>query len=144
MAEQTTKSVIVKAPLDKVYGIWANFENFPLFMNNIKQVTRTDDKMSHWVMSGPLGIKFEWDAETTRLEENSRIAWNSRDNSAITTSGQVTFHDLGDGSTEVTVVLQYDPPAGAAGEVIAELFANPEKQLTEDLHNFKVYAETKA
>ena len=37
----------------------------------------------HWVMKGPLGTDIEWDAETTRMDENERIAWNSKDNSAV-------------------------------------------------------------
>jgi uncharacterized membrane protein len=142
MPNQTTKSIIVGVPVTQVYAIWSNFENFPHFMENIKSVTKTGDKMSHWVMSGPLGINIEWDAETTRMENNARIAWNSRDNSTITTSGQVTFTDLEGKQTEVTVTLQYDPPAGLAGDVVAKLFSNPEKRLEEDLQNFKHYAET--
>ena len=142
MANQTTKSIIVGAPVTQVYAIWSNFENFPHFMENIKSVTKIGDTMSHWVMSGPLGINIEWDAETTRMENNARIAWNSRDNSTITTSGQVTFTDLEGKQTEVTVTLQYDPPAGLAGDVVAKLFSNPEKRLEEDLQNFKHYAET--
>jgi len=141
MPNQTTKSIIVGAPVSQVYAIWSNFENFPHFMENIKSVTKTGDKMSHWVMSGPLGVNVEWDAETTRMEENARIAWNSRDSSTITTSGQVTFTDLEGKQTEVTVTLQYDPPAGIAGDVVAKLFSNPEKRLEEDLQNFKHYAE---
>ena len=139
MPEQTTKSIIVKADVADVYNIWANFENFPHFMKNIKSVKKTGDRLSHWVMEGPLGKDIEWDAETTRLEANQRIAWNSRDGGDITTSGQVTFKDLPHGETEVTVTLQYVPPAGALGEAVAKLFNNPEKQLEEDLNNFKEY-----
>jgi uncharacterized membrane protein len=37
--------------------------------------------------------------------------------------------------------MQYKPPAGKAGEVIASIFSNPEERLKEDLRNFKRYAE---
>lgn len=141
MAHQTTKSIVISAPVSKVYEIWANFENFPKFMSNIKSVQKTGDRTSHWEMSGPLGYKVEWDAETTTLEENKRIAWNSRDNGDITTSGQVTFKELGTDQTEITVVLQYEPPAGIAGDIVAALFANPDKKLDEDLQNFKAYVD---
>ena len=145
MANQTTKNMIVGAPIETVYGIWSNFENFPHFMHTIKEVTvAADKKLSPWVMSGPLGVPVEWDAETTRMEENTRIAWNSRDNSALKTSGQVTFNALPNDQTEITVMLQYDPPAGVLGEAVAKLFTNPEKDLEEDLQNFKRYAETLA
>lgn len=141
MTQQTTKSIIVNASVEDAYKIWSNFENFPNFMANIDEVKKTGPRTSHWKMSGPLGYKVEWDAETTTMEENSRIAWNNRDNGDITTSGQVTFKELETKQTEITVTLQYVPPLGVAGEIVAALFSNPEKKLEEDLHNFKRYAE---
>src|SRR5690349_5943572 len=141
MADQVTKDIIVKANIDDVYAIWADFEQFPRFMTYIKSITKMGERTSHWVMEGPLGKDLEWDAETTTLEHNKRIAWNSRDGGDIKTSGQVTFNDLGHGQTEVTVTLQYVPPAGKLGEVVAQLFSDPHKRLDEDLHNFKTYAE---
>jgi uncharacterized membrane protein len=92
-------------------------------------------------MDGPLGTKVEWDAETTLQEVNKRIAWNSKDRSPITTSGQVTFNSLPNHETEVTVLMHYDPPAGMAGDMVAKFFGNPEKRVEEDLNNFKRYAE---
>jgi uncharacterized membrane protein len=141
MPEQVTRTIIVKAPASDIYEIWANFENFPLFMKYIKSVQKTGDGLSHWVMEGPLGKDVEWDAETTRMEPNKRIAWNSRDNGDITTSGQVTFKDLPQGETEIAVTLQYVPPAGALGTMAAKIFSDPAAQLEEDLKNFKAYAE---
>ena len=140
MSEQIVKSIIVKGNVSDIYNIWANFENFPKFMKHIKSVTKTGDNTSHWIMRGPLGVKIEWDANTTRLEENGRIAWNSIDSEAKT-SGQVTFNALAEGETEVTVMLHYAPPAGLAGEVVAELFGNLEGRLLEDLRNFKEFVE---
>jgi uncharacterized membrane protein len=141
MAEQVTRTIIVKAPVEQIYALWANFENFPHFMKYIKSVRKTSNNLSHWVMEGPLGRDIEWDAETTRMEPNTRIAWNSRDNGDITTSGQVTFQGLAQGESEIAVTLQYVAPAGALGEVVAKLFSDPAGQLEEDLKNFKAYAE---
>jgi uncharacterized membrane protein len=97
--------------------------------------------MSHWVVAGPLGKEVEWDAETTRLDKNSRIAWNSKETSDIKTSGQVTFKDFGNGQTEVTVTLQWVVPASKGGETLMGLFADPAKRLEEDLRSFKQYVE---
>ena len=93
-------------------------------------------------MEGPLGILIAWEVETTRLEKNKRIAWSSKDKGGdIKTSGQVTFNPLPQGQTEVTITLQYSPPAGVIGQVVAEVLANPEGRLVDDLRNFKAYAE---
>jgi uncharacterized membrane protein len=141
MADQTTKTIIVGARVEEAYDAWANFENFPRFMKHVKSVTRTGEKMSHWVVDGPFGKQVEWDAETTRLEKNKRIAWNSKETSDIKTSGQVTFNDLENGQTEITVTLQWVVPKSKGGEKLMGLFADPEKRLEEDLLSFKRYVE---
>jgi uncharacterized membrane protein len=141
MADTVTQHMIVKASVDQAYQAWADFENFPRFMRYIQSVTKVDASTSHWVMEGPLGRKVEWDAETTRLETNQRIAWNSKRNSPLKTSGQVTFTPLGTQETDITVSLHYDPPAGWAGDLVAELFGDPQGKLSTDLQNFKAYLE---
>ena len=138
MTQQVTKNITVNGNVSHIYNIWANFEQFPHFMKYITSVTLTAPRTSHWVMEGPLGFKVDWYAEMTRLDENKRIGWNSKDASGmITTSGQVIFTQLSDNETDVAVTVQYAPPAGKAGELVAKLFANPEQRLEEDLRNFK-------
>ena len=139
----TVKNILIKAPLADVYAAWADFENFPRFMQHIKSVSKTGERTSHWSMEGPLHTRLEWDAETTRLEENKRIAWSSI-NGDLKTSGQVTFNALPDGHVEVTVMLRYVPPAGVAGDLFARLLDDPEGKLITDLRNFKHYIENKA
>ncbi len=140
MPEQVTRSIIVKGSMDKIYSIWADFQNFPHFMKYIRSIALTGDGTSHWVMSGPLGKTIEWNARITANDVNKRIAWSSTDGD-IKTSGQVTFNNLPHDETEVTVTMQYIPPAGKAGAMVADVFSNPEKMLEQDLANFKAYAE---
>jgi uncharacterized membrane protein len=141
MSDKITKSIIIKGTPAQIFKIWANFENFPRFMKHILAVQKTGDKTSHWVMKGPLGKDFHWNAQITEYEENKRIAWNSIDGD-LKTSGQVTFADLGLDETEITVMIHYVPPAGKVGEAAARIFDNPEKRLEEDLRQFKKYAES--
>jgi uncharacterized membrane protein len=141
MPEQTTKSVIVGAPVAEVFAAWANFENFPHFMKHVKSVTRTGERTTRWVAEGPLGKDVEWEAETTRYEPPQRIAWHSMTDSPVRTSGQVTFNELPAGQTEITVTVQYVAPGGAAGQKLAHLLTNPEHMLEEDLRNFKAFVE---
>jgi uncharacterized membrane protein len=140
MVDEITKSIIVKGEIGQIYAVWKDFANFPRFMKNIESVTPRGDGFSHWVMRGPLDIRFEWDAKTTLLEENSRIAWKSIDGD-MKTSGQVTFKALPHNETQITVTMHYVPPAGAVGEVAAALFSQPEQRVAEDLQNFKAYVE---
>jgi uncharacterized membrane protein len=144
MSDHITKSIIVKGDVSDVFGLWADFSNFPNFMKYIKSVTRTGDLTSRWQMEGPLGKDVEWVAEVTRFEPSQRIGWNTKGrngDSDVTTSGQVTFTELPHHETEVTVMMQYKPPAGVLGEAVAKIFSNPEERVMEDLRNFKKYAE---
>ncbi len=130
-------TIIVSAPVSLVYQRWTQFERFPDFMNNIKSITKTGDRTSHWVVKGPLNTNVEFDADTTMLEENKRIAWNSRDSGDIVTAGQVTFTELGNNQTQINVIMNWDPPAGVVGETVAKIFSNPQQELEEDLARFK-------
>jgi len=144
MSEPVTRSVIVKGDVSRLFTLWANFENFPNFMQHIKSVARTNESVSHWVMEGPLKQTFEWDAEITRMDLNKRIAWRSLDGSEMKTSGQVTFNALPENEVQITVTLHYVPPKGKVGEIFANMLADPEGYLDEDLRNFKAYAEKTA
>jgi uncharacterized membrane protein len=142
MANLVTRSITVDSNISSVYNIWANFENFPHFMENIESVRRTGDRMSHWEMSGPLGFTAEWDVETVTMEPNERIAWRSMADSSVKTSGEVHFKQLDNGRTEVTVAMTYEPPAGIAGDIATSVFGDPEGKLEEDLRNFREFAQT--
>jgi uncharacterized membrane protein len=142
MADQITKSITVKGDVTRAYEAWRNFENFPYFMDYVQKVEVLDPKISHWEIKGPLGKTVEWNAELTRDEPNKRIGWNTKDHEGtVTTSGQVTFNQLPENQTQVTVQMQYTPPGGKLGQLVADVFANPEHRVVEDLNNFKRYIE---
>jgi uncharacterized membrane protein len=136
MTDVIRKSITVNKNVSDVYSLWQDFENFPQFMKNIRSVEKTGDQTSHWVADGPMGKKVEWDAVTTTLEPNKRIAWRSTEGD-LDTEGQVMFNAVSPERTEVSVMMSYD----AMGEKIAKLIENPEGQVEEDLQNFKRFAE---
>jgi len=141
--ERAEASIIVGAPVSDVYDAWHKFENFPRFMNNVKEITKHngDGKLSHWKVDGPFGVPVSFDAEMTTDEPNQRIAWNSRGEGTVATSGQVTFAELGTRQTQIHVVMNWTPPAGKVGEVVAKVTSNPQSQLEEDLGRFKEMIE---
>lgn len=137
--ERAEASIIVGATVEQVYQVWRHFENFPHFMENIKEVTRknSDGKLSHWTVAGPFGKSISFDAEMTIDEPNTRIGWNSRGQGTLHTSGQVVFTELGTQQTQVHVIMNWTPPAGKAGQVIANMTNKPQAQLEGDLRRFK-------
>jgi uncharacterized membrane protein len=132
------KSISVDAPVDVVYGAWRNFENFPQFMGNIEEVRVLHSGRSHWKAKGPLGAAAEWDAEMTLDEPNNAIGWRSigGDRSGVDTAGRVSFRPQ-EHRTEVDVTIEYTAPGGLVGEAVTKFFANPERQIEDDLRRFK-------
>lgn len=137
------KEITVNVPREAVYRAWKNFENFPRFMNNIEEVRVVGGgNRSHWKAKGPLGKTAEWDAEVTLDEPGEAIGWRSIDgNQSLSTAGRVNFSDAGANATRVQAIIQYDAPAGAAGNLVTQMFANPDSQVEEDLARFKEEVE---
>jgi uncharacterized membrane protein len=133
------ESIRLEVPVAEVYPFWRRLDNLPQFMSHLDRVTQTSDGKSHWVTSGPAGLKVEWDAEIINEVENKVIAWRSLPGSDVVTAGSVSFDGVRGGrSTQVSVHLQYAPPAGKAGSFIASLFGRePSQTIREDLRHFR-------
>ncbi len=132
---------IRKSP-EELYSFWRNFENLPRIMTHLESVRVIDDRRSHWVAKANSlgGKRFEWDAEITTDEPNRRIAWRSLAGADVQNAGQITFSPglSEDRGTEVHVRMDYVPPAGRLGHLIASLLgSNPKRVVREDLRNLK-------
>jgi uncharacterized membrane protein len=112
-------------------------------MNHLESVRVCDEKRSHWVAKGPLGVRVEWDAEIITERPNELIGWRSLPGSEVDTAGSVHFTPAPGGrGTEVRVVLKYDPPGGKVGATLAKLFGRSGSQeIQEDLRHFKEIME---
>jgi uncharacterized membrane protein len=139
---QVRKTVTINRPLEELYAVWQDLERLPEFMEHVQSVTRDGGNHSHWVVKGPAGRTYEWDAEMS-LDPPHLIAWRSMPGSDVQHDGEVQFLAAPDNrGTEVRVALRYDPPAGDTGAMLAKLFGNePAQQLNTDLYRFKQLME---
>jgi len=133
--------LINRSPED-LYAYWRNFENLPKIMTHLEEVRVIDDRRSHWAARLPRvagGQRLEWDAEITRDDPNSLIAWQSVQGSDVETSGRIRFAPaMGDRGTEVHVFMEYVPPGGMLTAMLAPLLSKGSKRMIrEDLRNFK-------
>jgi uncharacterized membrane protein len=137
------EAIRLERPVSEVYAFWRRLENLPRFMDHLSSVEETGPRLSHWVAKGPAGIRVEWDAELFNEEENKLLAWRSLPGSDVVTAGSVNFASVRNGQeTQVSVTLQYSPPAGKAGAAFAALFgAEPSQTIREDLRKFKQVLE---
>ena len=136
------ESVAINRPIAEVFRFWRNFENLPRFMKHLDSVALRDAGISHWVARGPAGIAVAWDARIINEIDNRLIAWQSLEHSTVATAGSVNFEET-DHGTRVMVKLQYDPPAGKLGAMVAKLLGDdPAASIREDLGRFKQLLET--
>lgn len=136
------KSVVINAPLERVFDFFSNYQNFPYFLHNVKEVRDHADGRSHWVVAGPAGLTVSWDADLAEYVPNRTIAWRSVQGSTVDNAGAIEFEPAG-AATRVSVRLAYHPPGGSLGHVIAKLLgADPQKELEEDLGGVKSMLES--
>jgi len=136
-------SVTVNRSAEELFQFWRNFENLPRFMQHLETVKCLDAKRSRWVARAPAGFTVQWDAQIINQEPNALIAWRSVGGTDVDNAGSVRFIPApADRGTEVRVVLDYIPPAGKIGAIIASLFGKaPEQQIRQDLRRFKQLME---
>jgi uncharacterized membrane protein len=138
------ESIRLERSTSDVFRFWRQLENLPRFMTHLEWVTEFGDRRSHWVARGPRNLRVEWDAEIINEVEDKVIAWRSLPGSDIVTAGAVTFTPVRGGrGTQVAVNLQYEPPAGCAGALVATIAGRePSQTIREDLRRAKQLLET--
>jgi uncharacterized membrane protein len=140
---RTTNVITVNKPTEEVYEFWRNFENLPRFMRHLESVKVLENGRSHWQAMAPAGATVEWDAEMTEDRPGELISWRSLPGADVRNAGTVRFTSAPGGrGTEVRVDLEYAPPAGKVGTMVAMLFREePGQQVHDDLRAFKQVME---
>jgi uncharacterized membrane protein len=139
------RSVQIARSPQEIYRFWRSLDNLPRFFEHVESVTPIDDLRSHWVVKGPAGTRLAWTAQILTDREGELISWESLPGAEVQNAGSVRFEPAGDERTNVTVKLQYYPPAGVIGAAVAKLFGeSPDQQLDEDLSRLKQLLETNA
>jgi uncharacterized membrane protein len=132
------KTIEINVPVRTAYNQWTQFEEFPRFMEGVKQVSQLDDKHLHW-KAEIAGQEKEWDAEITEQIPDQRIAWTSR--GGTMTAGVVTFQPLSDAKSKVVLHMEYDPKGVV--ENIGDAVGAVSQRIEGDLERFKQYIETR-
>jgi uncharacterized membrane protein len=140
---QVEQVVTVNRSIHEVYSFWRDFANFPRFMAHLERVEVLDGRRSRWTATAPAGMTVHWDAEIIQDRDAEWLAWRSLPGSQVENSGSVRFTPApGARGTEVRVQLEYVPPAGRLGRIVAMLFGEePRQQVREDLRRFKQLME---
>jgi uncharacterized protein YndB with AHSA1/START domain len=139
--QRTERTIEIDAPVERVFDLLSDFESFPRWMQNIREVRHTGRRITRWVADAPRGVSVEWEAETTVFEPDHHIAWRSI-RGDVATDGEFIIQETRGGTTLLRVVLGYDAPAGRLGALASRIFdESPEQRLDEDLARFAELAE---
>ena len=130
------KSIEINVPVKTVYNQWTQFEEFPRFMEGIKEVQQLDDTHLHW--KAEIGGKEkEWNAEITEQIPDQRIAWTSV--GGAWAGGAVTFQQVSDRTSKVMLRLEYEPDGFL--ESVGDATGFVTRRVQGDLERFKEYIE---
>ncbi len=132
------ESIEVKVPRHAAYEQWTRFEEFPSFMQSVKEVRRQDERHLHW-KANIGGQDVEWDAEITEQAPDKRIAWRST--GGVHNSGSVAFTELPVEHTRITLKMAYQPEG--ATEKLGDLFGTVRQEARANLQRFKDMMEAK-
>jgi uncharacterized membrane protein len=130
------KAIDINVPLKTAYNQWTQFEEFPRFMEGVKEVRQLDDKHLHWTAEIG-GKEKEWNAEITEQIPDQRIAWTSV--GGAWAGGSVTFRRVSDETSKVMLRLEYEPQGFV--ENVGDAAGFVTRRVEGDLERFKEYIE---
>jgi uncharacterized membrane protein len=132
------KSIEVQAPIRAVYNQWTQFEEFPRFMEGVKEVRQLDDAHLQW--HAEIGGNDEkWEAEITSQVPDQRIAWRAL--TGAENVGIVTFQPIDENNTRVHLRIEYEPEGVA--ENIGSALGVVSGRVEGDLERFKEFIESR-
>lgn len=139
-------SVTVARPAEELYAAWRDFSTHPRFMERVERVVVRPDGRMRWTVSAPMGRTLEWDAVVVDEREGEYVAWATEEGADLPSRGAAWFTPVGHGTTtEVRLVMEFDPPLGMVGQAIASVFAAvPEEMVRRSLLAFRDLAEAGA
>jgi uncharacterized membrane protein len=137
------ESITINRPPAELFRFWRDFSNLPRFMEHLEDVSIVSPTRSIWTAKAPVGMRVKWEAEVINEVDGELIGWQSTENADVATAGSVRFVPAMGGGTEIIVHLQYEPPAGKLGSLVASMFGEePSQQIRADLRRLKGILET--
>ena len=137
--ERIKKTIEVDRPVRTVYNQWTQFEEFPRFMDGVKEIRQLDDTHVHW-RAEVGGKEKEWDAEITEQVPDEKIGWKSISGDAPN-AGVVRFEPLGPNRTLVRLAMAYEPQG--ATENIGDALGIMSRRVEKSVQQFKKYIESR-
>jgi coenzyme Q-binding protein COQ10 len=135
-----TRSIVINAPMEKLFGIIVDYEKYPEFLSEVKKVTCTNRKGNevdvHYVAEIVKTIKY-----SLRLKEEKpdKVSWSFIEGEFMKDNkGGWVLEDLGGGKTKATYNIEV-----TVGMLVPKTILNAlvDRELPKTLEAFKSRAE---
>lgn len=132
------KTIEVDVPVTTAYNQWTQFEEFPRFMEGVREVRQMDDTRLYWKAEIG-GREKEWYARIIDQEPDRRIAWQSEQGAR--NGGEVSFEPLDGSRTNISLRMEYEPEdfVESTGDVLGFV----SRRVEGDLDRFKEFIEAR-
>lgn len=142
-ARQIEHRVMIEARFPEfLYTLWKQPETMGRVMEQFADVSWSGPDRSQWRVKTPLGKSFQWEAWTVEDVEGETVRWESLPGAEIPSDGTIEFHRVPGRGTEVVMRLRFEPPGGAIGDALAQLWGmSPATLAVRALDRFKELAE---
>ena len=131
-------SIELNVPVRSAYNQWTQFEEFPKFMEGVKEVRQLDNEHLHWKVK-IAGKEKEWDAEILDQTPDKHIIWMSR--GGALNAGMVEFQSLSEARSKILLEITYDPEDIV--EAIGDEMGVVSLRVKRDLERFKGFIEAR-
>lgn len=115
---------------ETAFSLWLRVEDYPRFMDGVRQVSRGADNRLHW-RAVRHQHEIEWDSEITELVPSERIRWRDLGGQH---HGSLMFEPLRPGQTRVRMRMEFDALPVDKEQALTQRVAG-------DLERFKRMAE---
>ncbi|GAA0567537.1 SRPBCC family protein [Paractinoplanes ferrugineus] len=122
MADTSTQSIQVHAPVDRVAAVICDFPRYPEWVDALKQIDVLEEYEDgyaarvHWVIDAGV-MADEYTLEYAYADDLTRVEWQLVEPSKTqkTQDGSYDLTDNGDGTTTVTYTLEVELSIGMLG-----------------------------
>jgi uncharacterized membrane protein len=136
------KSVSIDRAPETVYAFWRDPSHLPEFMEHVQSVEVLDPNRSRWVVTGPMGIRVQWNVQVLSETAPHDMAWCTRENERVRYQGSVRFKsDASAGTTEATLRLKLRLPDAPIRVAMALTGWDPETEVETSLQRLKELLE---
>ncbi len=143
MGIRIQKTIHIAASPAELYEFWSNPENYAKAFPHVREISRLEDDVYQWQLSGIAGVPLKWTGSIIRRIPERLIEWRSLPGSAVENHGVVRLDPGKDGHTRVHIQMSYQPPAGLLGHALASLLGfDPKSLLDQDFIQLKALLES--